>query len=148
MSYLYTPVAAAWLLLPIMLQIGWTLVLYVWLTAARLGAVRRQEAKFSTFEFGLEEPAKVARITRNLANQYEFPVLVYFAVAALLALGEVSALDVFAAWIFTGGRVLHTLVQTLSGNVPLRGAVFTINFLGGLLLLGHVALLTASGLLA
>ena len=34
-----------------------------------------------------------------------------------------------AAWVFVAGRVIHTLVQTLTDNVQLRGQVFMINFL-------------------
>ena len=145
MTGLLAPVAPAALLVPILLQIGWTLFLYAWLTARRLRAVGRKEAQFATFEFGLDEPPAVARLTRNLANQFEFPVIVYFAVAVLVAMGQVRGLDVAAAWLFLGGRVVHTLVQAMSGNVPLRGAVFTINFVAGLAILAHLALL-ASGL--
>ena len=146
MTGLLAPVAPAALLVPILLQIGWTLFLYAWLTARRLRAVGRKEAQFATFEFGLDEPPAVARLTRNLANQFEFPVIVYFAVAVLIALGEVRALDVAAAWLFLGGRVAHTLVQTNTGNVPLRGAVFTINFVAGLAIVAHLALVAFASL--
>ena len=47
----------------------------------------------------------------------------------LIALGKVTTFDVIAAWVFVAGRVIHTLVQTLTDNVPLRGQVFMINFL-------------------
>ncbi len=44
------------------------------------------------------------------------------------------------------GRVIHTLVQTLTDNVPLRGQVFLINFVGVVVLVGHVVLLALQGL--
>ena len=40
-----------------------------------------------------------------------------------------TAVDVVAGLDFVAGRVRHTLVQTLTDNVPLRGQVFMINFL-------------------
>ena len=47
---------------------------------------------------------------------------------------------------FVAGRVIHTLVQTLTDNVPLRGQVFMINFLAVVVLAGHVALLAFAGI--
>ncbi len=56
----------------------------------------------------------------------------------------VGVYDVLAAWVFFAGRVIHTLVQTLTANVRLRGLVFTINFMGILALLAHAAAEAAS----
>ena len=41
--------------------------------------------------------------------------------------------------------VIHTLVQCLTDNVPLRGRVFLINFAGLVMLAGHVVLLAFGG---
>src|ERR1041385_161021 len=125
-------------------QIGWTFLLYVWLTAARTLAVRRGEVDHSTFAHG-EEPPNLDRITRNLANQFELPVIFYAAVVLLIATKNVTAIDVMAAWVFVAGRVIHTLVQTRTDNVPLRGQVFLINFVGVVVLVGHLALLALGG---
>jgi hypothetical protein len=128
------------ILLPMLAQIGWTFLLYVWLTIARQRAIRRGEAEYGAFARG-EEPHEVARITRNLANQFELPVIFYAVVVLLAATGNVTLVDIIAAWIFVAGRVIHTLVQTLTDDVPLRGRVFLINFLAVVVLVGHVALL-------
>jgi hypothetical protein len=94
---------------------------------------------------GRDEPLEVARITRNLANQFELPAIFYALVVLLVALGKVTVVDVVAAWVFVAGRVIHTLVQTLTDNVPLRGRVFMINFLAVVALAVHVALLAFEG---
>jgi hypothetical protein len=126
-------------------HIGWVCMLYVWLTIARARAVRRGEITSSCFVLGREEPLDVARITRNLANQFEWPVVFYAVVVLLVALGRVTTIDLIAAWLFVAGRIIHTLVQTLTDNVPLRGQVFMINFVAVLVLVGHVALLALEG---
>ena len=126
-------------------HIGWVFMLYVWLTIARAQAVRRGEIEYSGFVLGREEPLAVARITRNLANQFELPLIFYALVVLLIALGKVTLFDVIAAWVFVAGRVIHTLVQTLTDNVPLRGGVFMINALAVLALVGHVALIALEG---
>jgi len=128
------------ILWPMLAQIGWTFLLYAWLTFARQRAVRRGEAEYAGFAHG-EEPHDVARITRNLANQFELPVVFYVLVVLLVATKNVTTLDVIAAWVFVAGRVVHTLVQTLTDNIPLRGQVFLINFAAIVVLVGHVAVL-------
>jgi hypothetical protein len=128
------------ILWPMLAHIAWVFMLYVWITVARARAVKSGEIDYSAFLLGREEPLAIARITRNLANQFELPTIFYALVVLLIALGQVTMFDVIAAWVFVIGRVIHTLVQTLTNNVPLRGNVFTINFLAVVALAGHVAL--------
>ena len=133
------------LLWPMLAQIGWTFLLYVWLTVVRQRAVRSGEIDYSAFAHG-EGPAHIDRVTRNLANQFELPVIFYAVVVLLVATNNVTTVDVIAAWVFVAGRVIHTLAQCLTDNVPLRGRVFLINFAGVAVLVGHVALLALNGL--
>lgn len=127
------------LLWPLLAHIGLIVFLYAWLTVARAQAVRSGETDTSCFVLGRDEPLRVARITRNLSNQFELPVLFYALVVLLIALGRVTWIDVAAAWVFVAGRVVHTSVQTLTDNVKLRGQVFMINFLAVMALAAHVA---------
>jgi len=46
----------------------------------------------------------IERITRNLANQFELPVIFYAVAVLLIATGRVTAIDVIAAWVFVAGR--------------------------------------------
>ena len=128
------------LLWPMLVQIGWTFVLYAWLTVARQRAVKAGEVKYGDFARH-DEPHHVARIAYNLSNQFELPIIFYAAVVLLIATNNVTAIDIIAAWLFVAGRVIHSLVQGLTDNVPLRGQVFVINFAGVVMLVGHVALL-------
>ena len=115
--------------------------LFAWLSAARMRAVRGGAIGYDAFEFTGGEPPAIARITRNLSNQFELPVLFYVAALLLMQFAAVSTWDVWAAWVFVAGRVAHTAVQTQSGNVRLRGLVFSINALAVLAIVGHVAVL-------
>jgi len=133
--------SASSILWPMLAHIAWVVLLYAWLTYARWVAVKRGEVDYSSFAFNRDEPAAVARIRLNLANQFELPAIFYALVVLLIALDKVTVFDVIAAWVFVAGRVIHTLVQTLTDNVGLRGNVFTINFLAVVALAGHVALI-------
>jgi hypothetical protein len=134
------------ILWPMLAHIGLVCLLYAWITVVRARAVKRGEIEFSCFVLGCDEPRHIARITRNLSNQFELPVLFHVLVVLLITLGRVTWFDVAAAWIFVAGRVLHTLVQTLTDNVPLRGRVFIINFLAVVALAFHVMLLALEGI--
>lgn len=100
-------------------------MLYVLLTAARApsawGIGRRPDGSNPWAQL---EP----RISANLSNQFEWPLLFYVACLVLMQ-SPVDATAVLLAWVFVGGRVVHSAVQVLTSNVRLRGAVFTVNFL-------------------
>jgi len=38
-------------------------------------------------------------------------------------------MQIYLAWVFVIGRVLHSIVQIFTDNIRLRGMVFTINFI-------------------
>jgi len=137
---------AALLIWPMLAQIGWTFFLYAWLTWARQQAVKCGKIDYSVFLLGRDEPLEVARITRNLANQFELPVVFYTVVVLLVALRAVGTIDIVAAWAFFAGRIVHSLVQTLTNDVVLRGRVFLISFVAAGVLVAHVGVLALKGI--
>ena len=136
---------AVQLLLPLFLHFGLIVLLYAVLTSARLVVVRRGEARTADFARADGDPRLSARIQRNLANQFEAPVFAWIGALILILTSHVSGLDVAAAWLFLGGRLIHTAVQCTGDNVALRGKVFVINFAGLLWLMGHAMLAILGG---
>ena len=120
------------LLLPMTAHVALAALLYVLLTVARAPAIwgigRRADG---SNPFASLEP----RIGANLSNQFEWPLFFHVACALLMLLGT-STLAITLAWLFVGGRLLHSAVQILTTNVRLRGLVFTVNFLAVLGLWG------------
>ena len=114
------------LILPMATHVGLTALLYALLTVARAPSVwglgKRAEG---SNPWARIEP----RLSANLSNQFEWPVLFYAACLLLMQYRLESAAAVLFAWVFIGGRILHSGVQILTANVRLRGLVFTINFL-------------------
>jgi hypothetical protein len=142
--YALAPTTGLAILWPFMAHAALVFALYALLTLERTSAIRAGKATSGTFEFGREEPSEIARITRNLANQFELPMLFYAAVLILMQLHAVLVIDVLLGWLFVMGRVVHTAVQTLTGNFPLRGKIFMINFLAVAGLLAHLLVLMIS----
>ena len=120
------------LLLPMTAHVALAALLYVLLTVARAPAIwgigRRAD--------GSNPLAKLEpRLSANLSNQFEWPLFFHVACVLLMLLGT-STLAITLAWLFIGGRLLHSAVQILTTNVRLRGLVFTVNFLAVLGLWG------------
>ncbi len=113
------------LILPMAAHVALTAFLYALLTVARApvawGIGRGPDG---TSPWASIEP----RISANLSNQFEWPLFFHAACLILMQLGFGPA-AVWLAWIFVAGRVLHSAVQILTGNVRLRGVVFMVNFL-------------------
>ena len=114
------------LILPMAFHVAWAAFLYALLTIARAPAVwgigRRAD--------GGNPWAKLEpRISANLRNQFEWPLLFYIACLLLLQQGAVDRTALVLAWIFLGGRLLHSAVQILTTNIRLRGLVFMVNFI-------------------
>jgi hypothetical protein len=113
------------LIIPMAAHVAWAAFLYVLLTVARAPAVwgigRRPDG---SNPWAAAEP----RISANLSNQFEWPLFFHVACLVLLQL-QPGPEAVVLAWIFVAGRLLHSGVQILTGNVRLRGVVFTMNFL-------------------
>lgn len=100
--------------------------LYALLTLARAPAVwgigRRADGSNPWAPF---EP----RISANLSNQFEWPMLFHAACIVLMQHGAVDRVALALAWVFIGGRVVHSAVQIGTVNVRLRGLVFMVNFI-------------------
>jgi hypothetical protein len=113
------------LIFPMAAHVALSACLYALLTIARAPAVWGigRNADGSNPWAGVEP-----RISANLSNQFEWPLFFHAACLILLPL-QPSPGAVALAWLFIAGRVLHSAVQILTGNVRLRGFVFTVNFL-------------------
>ena len=74
------------------------------------------------------------RISANLSNQFEWPVLFHAACLLLMQLQAVSSMAIFLCWASISGRLAHSFVQIFTTSIRLRGLVFTINFVATLVL--------------
>ena len=110
-------------------HLGLVVFLYSWLTLERFRNAVGGRAAYAKLELPGGDHGRAARIAANLNNQFQAPVFFHVLALTLWATDGVQMLDLLLAWIFFAGRVLHTLVQTLAGDVVLRGMVFSINFL-------------------
>jgi len=119
------------LIFPMAAHVGLTALLYVLLTVVRAPSIwglgRRPDG---SNPWANVEP----RISANLSNQFEWPLFFYAVCLLLLEQHATERLQLCLAWVFVAGRLIHSYVQIFTANVPLRGIVFTINFVAVLLM--------------
>ena len=114
------------LLFPMFFHVCWVSFLYVILTVLRApSAWGVDTASGMIRKYAVIEP----RVSANLSNQFEWPLLFYVGCVLIISIGSVDSFQVFFAWLFVIGRVIHSCIQILTTNIRFRGAVFTINFI-------------------
>jgi hypothetical protein len=119
------------LLAPVIALVAWTLLIWIWMYATRLPAIKRSRMKLDPVrprgEQMAELPAQVRWKADNYNHLMEEPTIFYALVLALAIAGETSTLAVAMAWAYVALRVIHSLVQTLVNIIPLRFALFALS---------------------
>ena len=115
------------LIAPMLFHIVWVAMLYVLLTIMRAPKVWAIGARADgSNPFASVEP----RVSANLSNQFEWPVLFYAICILLIARPDFyQSIYGWLAWLFVCGRVMHSIVQIVTANIRLRGLIFTLNFI-------------------
>ena len=116
------------ILAPLMALVLWTFVMWAWLYATRIPAIRKNKIVMDPQRPGGELlaqlPAEVRWKADNYDNLMEQPTL-FYAVALTLALLDADAgLNTGLAWLYVGLRVVHSLVQAIVNIIIIRFAIF------------------------
>ncbi len=116
------------ILAPLMALVLWTFVMWAWLYATRIPAIRKNKIVMDSQRPGGELlsqlPAEVRWKADNYNNLMEQPTL-FYAVALTLALLDADAgLNMGLAWLYVGLRVVHSLVQAIVNIIIIRFAIF------------------------
>lgn len=89
-----------------------------------LHALRQKDVRLSFFKLfkGEEEaPHYMDAARMHYRNMFEIPILFYVLVLFLYFSNNVTSVDVILAWLFVGGRIIHSLVRTFHyDDVPFR----------------------------
>ena len=124
------------LLGPIVALVAWTLVVMVWMMAARGGQFGKlgitlgnipDGARGTDFE-GKADP-KAQWKSHNYNHLMEQPTIFYAIVFALILMGFDHRINVWLAWGYVGLRVAHSLVQATVNKVSIRFALWLLSSL-------------------
>jgi hypothetical protein len=123
------------ILQPVILLAGWTMVMWAWMYATRIPAMRSRKIAPDSLaddpDASLDKllPPQVQWKAHNYNHLHEAPTL-FYAVALVLAItGNGDGLNAALGWAYLGLRILHSLVQATVNRVTLRFAVFVLSSL-------------------
>jgi hypothetical protein len=112
---------------PVLTLIGWTFVMWVWLYATRIPAVRAARIDLvavSRTGAKLELPPEVSRVADNYNHLHEQPTLFYALALAAEIANVVDYLSAALGWGYVALRVVHSLVQATRNVIIVRFYVF------------------------
>lgn len=134
------------ILTPVVALICWTLVMWVWMYATRLPAMKRAgiDTKNLVGGSGADLRARIEPRSQWPADNYnhllEQPTIFYAVCLVLAITGWGDGLNATIAWVYVALRVLHSLVQILSNRVIVRFAIFSLATLALMALALHAAM--------
>ncbi len=110
---------------PVLAQILLTLIMFVLLGIRKAKAVRadkvdRQQAALDNRIW----PEDVVKVSNNIANQFESPVLFYVLCLVMHGINAAGTVAIVLAWLFVLSRYAHACVHVGSNYVPMRLRLF------------------------
>jgi len=116
------------ILAPLVALVLWSFVMWIWLYATRIPAIRRSrialDPRRPPEEFHAQLPPEVRWKADNYNHLMEQPTLFYAVVLTLAFVGAGAGLNAALAWLYVGLRVVHSLVQATVNVIIVRFATF------------------------
>lgn len=121
------------LLLPVIAMALWTFVMWAWMYATRIPAIRKERMQLDRDAPRGEQMALLPAHVRWKADNYnhlmEMPTL-FYAVGIVLALVSVAPeTDALLAWAYVGLRAIHSVFQSVVNKIEVRFALFNLSAL-------------------
>ena len=119
----------AHILTPVLGLILWTFVMWFWMYATRIPALRAaglDPARIKRKDDIEALPVSVKQIADNYNHLHEQPTLFYALAFYCHLVGVADPFNVVLAWGYVGLRIVHSLIQSTLNFVPLRFSVFAL----------------------
>jgi hypothetical protein len=131
---------------PVLAQIFLTLIMFITLgmrkaKAIKDGEVNRQQTALNNRGW----PENVVKVSNNIANQFEAPILFYVLCLVLYSISAVGIVAIVLAWLFVLSRFAHAYVHIGSNYVPMRLRLFLLGCFVLIAMLIQVAWKLATG---
>ncbi len=115
------------ILLPVLIQISLTLVVFLVLgarksKAIKAGGVDRTKTALDNSAW----PEEVVKVSNNIANQFQTPVIFYVLCIMFYTTNTVTTAVLALAWVYSVSRIAHAFVHITSNFVPARLSIFFI----------------------
>ena len=135
------------LIAPILLLVGWTFVMWIWMYATRIPALQKLKIDPQDAARGkkIELPPEVSRVADNYNHLHEQPVVFYALALAAQAEGVIDPVNIGLAWTYVIIRIFHSLIQATVNIIVARFLVFTLGSITLLVLFVRVVMQVFGG---
>jgi hypothetical protein len=138
------------ILQPVVALAAWTMILWIWMYATRLPAMKRAGIEgtkmVGTTGRGLRDDLiakgeeKASWVADNYNHLHEAPT-VFYAVAIMLAMiGQGDGFNATLAWAYVALRIAHSLSQIWGNKIIIRFALFSLSSFALIALVLHAAI--------
>ena len=121
------------ILQPVVALVLWSRVMWAWLYATRIPAMRRARTRLDPTlpreQITGTLPPRVRWKADNYNHLMEQPTLFYATALVLAVAGAGEGLNLWLAWAYVALRVVHSLWQALSNVIMVRFSIFTLSSL-------------------
>jgi hypothetical protein len=118
------------ILQPVIALVLWSFVMWAWLYATRIPAIRREnvamDPSLTAAELAQRLPPQVRWKADNYNHLMEQPTLFYATALALAVLDQGGGWNAGLAWTYVGLRVVHSLVQATANVILVRFGIFMV----------------------
>ncbi|MCB1173552.1 MAG: MAPEG family protein [Leptospiraceae bacterium] len=123
-------------LLPLFTLVLWSLLIAALLGITRLWSAGKAGMHLADLAPGTrgvdlqnQLPARANWVSHNYTHLMEQPTVFYATMLALALAGAADQLNLYLAWSYTLGRIIHSIWQINWNRIPVRITLFTMNTL-------------------
>jgi len=121
------------ILAPVVVLVGWTMVMWVWMYATRIPAITAMKMRLDPEAPRGEQMSTLPPRVRWKADNYnhlmEQPPLFYTTAITLAITGAGAGWVLYVAWTYVAIRVVHSLVQATWNKIEVRFSLFFLSSL-------------------
>ncbi|WP_444915880.1 MAPEG family protein [Microbulbifer sp. TRSA007] len=124
-------IESAQIIQPVIALIAWSMVMWLWMYATRLPAVKKAKLKLDPNAPRGEQMSTLPPHVRWKADNYnhlmEQPTIFYALAISLAVLGAGDGINFILAWTYVGIRVIHSIVQVTFNKIEIRFLIFALS---------------------
>jgi hypothetical protein len=121
---------STFILWPVLAQILLILLMYILLGYRKAKAVKTGSVNLKATALDNKAwPDAVLKVSNNIDNQFEIPIVFFVLCLLFYGIGQVDVLVLTLAWAYVISRYVHAYVHVGSNYVPLRMRIFSVGCL-------------------
>ena len=114
---------------PVLVQILLTVVGFMLMGVQKAKAVKANDVDMTKTALNNDAwPEYVMKVTNNVRNQFQVPLLFYVICFVFYSINAVTTTVLYLAWAFVITRIIHAYIHMSSNYLPARFRVFTLGF--------------------